>query len=103
MWQKCMLSSSTSGSVWAQAWTGLPETTREALRWAVGTHILGPYLSCSPTRNCINSFSASVTQRKEHQELPDESAELIRKKSNESFPETKSQKDRDNPSPHAMP
>ncbi|XP_032348660.1 protein FAM186B isoform X1 [Camelus ferus] len=46
---------------------------------------------------------ASVTQRKEHQELPDESAELIRKKSNESFPETKSQKDRDNPSPHAMP
>ncbi|KAB0358351.1 hypothetical protein FD754_002507 [Muntiacus muntjak] len=43
---------------------------------------------------------ASVTQRKEEQEPPEESAELVHKKSNESFPGTlRSQKDRDNPSP----
>ncbi|OWK16732.1 hypothetical protein Celaphus_00011519 [Cervus elaphus hippelaphus] len=41
-----------------------------------------------------------VTQRKEEQEPPEESAELVHKKSNESFPGTlRSQKDRDNPSP----
>ncbi|XP_036108661.1 protein FAM186B [Molossus molossus] len=46
----------------------------------------------------------SATQRKEHQEPSDESAELVCKKSSESLPGTlKSQKDRDNHSPHSIP
>ncbi|XP_045657075.1 protein FAM186B [Ursus americanus] len=45
-----------------------------------------------------------VADRKERQEAQDESAELVCKKSNKSFPGTlKSQKDRDNLSPHSIP
>ncbi|XP_059536957.1 protein FAM186B [Myotis daubentonii] len=46
----------------------------------------------------------SATHRKEHLELSNESAELVHKKSSESLPGTlKSQKDRDNHSPHSIP
>lgn len=59
---------------------------------------------CSLTCHCINSFSVSATQRKEHQEPSNESAELVHKKSSESLPGSlKSQKDRDNHSPHSIP
>lgn len=61
-------------------------------------------VGCSLTCNCINSFSVSATHRKEHLELSNESAELVHKKSSESLPGTlKSQKDRDNHSPHSIP
>ncbi|KAF6339319.1 family with sequence similarity 186 member B [Rhinolophus ferrumequinum] len=47
---------------------------------------------------------ASATQRKECREPSEESAELVHKKSSESLPGTlKSQKDRDNHSPHSIP
>ncbi|XP_037702910.1 protein FAM186B [Choloepus didactylus] len=59
---------------------------------------------CSSTCNRINSFSASATQRKESQKSTDKSADLVCKKSSESLPGTlKSQKDRDNLSPHSIP